>query len=304
MLAPAAGKAVNAAMSVTLPSSGPSLLGLPLVSDPARENAQCLCLMTPCTDPAQIRTILIGHSNAAPIARALITRRGAKETGAMQAAARAGLAALRGTEVNAAYRDAAKALGRLCNVALVWLGNQANGDFLLTIGRAIDLVPRGYPDTHTAPNSQIVPEEALRAHFAPSVATLDGMLAELGPGGGGRRRFVVGIQPPLFDNDLIRQRLSAEPHYAALAQQFGLDIAHVGITAAPVRRKLWFVLREMYRETAALRGAIFVDVPPGAFDAQGFLRAELAASDVTHPGLPYGRLMIEHLAQQIAAMTG
>lgn len=196
------------------------------------------------------------------------------------------------------YLDLVRHLGETRSVALIWQGNQANGDFLLQAGRPFDVVPRGYPDTAVLRDSRLVPEEALRAHFAGSVDALGALLGALGRPSG-CRRYVLAIQPPLFDNAIIRERLHVEPHYAAFAARLGLKIDEIPITAPTVRRKLWFILMGLYREAAERHGASFIDVPPEAFDARGFLRLDLAAADVTHPGLAYGRLMIAHLAAHL-----
>lgn len=55
------------------------------------------------------------------------------------------------------------------------------------------------------PGSQVVPEEALRAHFARSVDELGVLLAVLGQSGR-HRRYVLSIQPPLHDEAVIRDR--------------------------------------------------------------------------------------------------
>jgi hypothetical protein len=211
-----------------------------------------------------------------------------------------GLAGLHAPAIDQNYLALVRQLGRTRNIAFVWEGNQANADFLLSPGVPFDFVPRGYSDTSTLPDVQIVPESGIREHLSPSLGPLDALLGELGQPDG-LLRIVVGIQPPLADNGLIRERLNHEPHYARRAAQFGVDLATIPIAAPSVRRKLWFTMTGLYREMASRHGALFVDTAPGAFDANGFLRVDHSGGDVTHAGLAYGRLMIERLAEALTA---
>ncbi|MCC6918803.1 MAG: hypothetical protein IT548_06335 [Alphaproteobacteria bacterium] len=242
--------------------------------------------------------MLAGHSNASSVIRALVAEEDSGGTVAL--ARRHGLGGVIQKIVRPEYFELVRELGRSRAVALIWQGNQANGNFLLQVGQPLDVIPCGYPETALVRGCRLVPEEAVRARFAGSVDELGALLAALGRPAG-CRRYILSIQPPLGDNALIRERLHTEPHYAALAARFGLKIDEIPITAPSVRRKLWFILMVMYREVAERYGALFVDVPPEAFDERGFLRLDLAASDVTHPGLAYGRLMIAQLAAHLGS---
>lgn len=257
-------------------------------------------LMSPCARAEDIRTLIIGHSHAAPVIRALVSKGDAEQMRTVKLAHEAALGGLLQKPITSDYLDAAAQLGQTRNVALIWSGNQANADFLLSNQRPFDFVPRGYPDANTLAGHQIVPEAALRAHFAGSVSELSNALSALGQPVG-QKRFVICIQPPLHDNALIRQRMHDAAYFRDLARRLGREVSDIAITAPSVRRKLWFLLMAMYRETAEAHCATFVDVPPDAIDDQGFLKLAFAAGDVTHPNAAYGRLVIERLVSHIAA---
>lgn len=274
-------------------------LKLEVTADHSLEMKGQLFLLSPCEDYRSIRTVICGHSHSFAIAHGLILNpQHPVETPAMAAARRLALAGLRGTGMDAAYLAAMDRIAETKNVALIWDGNQPVRHFLLTAGRHLDLVPRDYPGARVLPGAQVVPEEAIRAHFAPSLVALDRFLARHKPRER-TRRFLFGIHPPSGDDDEIRRRLVKEEYFTQRAAELGLDIQRIGITPASVRRKLWFVLERQMREIAERYDAPFIPAPAAAFDAAGFLKPELAGNDVSHAGFAYGRLMVEELARHL-----
>jgi hypothetical protein len=258
-----------------------------------------MTLVTRCASLKRVRTIICGHSNAAPLYRVLVPARD-ETTPSIELGLRHGLAGLHTASVEPDYLNLIRRLGRTRNVAFVWEGNQANADFLLMPGRPFDFVPRGYPDTSVLPGAQVIPEACIREHLRPSLDPLNALLRDVGRPTG-LLRVVVGIQPPLADNRLIRDRLTREPHYGRRAAEFGVDLAAVPIAPASVRHKLWFTLTEMYRETARRHGAFFIEPPQEACDKDGFMRVDHSGGDATHAGLPYGALMIDRLSSVLSA---
>lgn len=274
--------------------------GLPLAGDPGGFSEDRLSLMTPCARMADIRTVICGQSHNTALWRAILTPADdGRPTRAMEIALRFGLASLPRPKSVPDYDRAVAEMGRDRNAVLIWGGNQANADFLLAPGRPIDVVPRGYGDTEVAPDAQVVPESALRAHFAPSVSRIGEILGLLGRPPG-RKRIVLGIQPPLPDDQVVRRHLlKRKGYFFGKSQELSVDPASVPILRPPVRRKLWFVLMEMYREEAERHGALFLPFPPAAADAAGYLKPAFSAEDGTHANVQYGRLMIEHLAPHL-----
>lgn len=256
-----------------------------------------LGLFSPCESLAAIRSVICGHSHNTALARALVEP---LEDGTLSRATaigrELGLASLLRPIDDIDYPAMVERICRGRNVALIWSGNQANADFLMMPGRPFDLIPSGYGDASVAAGAQIVPETMLRAHFQPSLERLGRMLEALGRPPG-LKRIVLGVQPPLFGERVLRRHLSRKRGYfATRSAQLGIDPASVPLAPAAVRRKLWFVLMAMYRETAGRHGAEFLACPPDAIGPDGYLKPELTADDGTHANPAYGRLMIEHLA--------
>ena len=273
---------------------------LAVSADRQTESLRKPFLMTHCARPDDVRLIFGGHSHCHAICRALISATDAGETADPRAASLAhGLAGLMGVGQGVDLRALMVALAQHRDIALVWRGNQHNGDFLLMPGQVMDLLPRNYPDRSVLPGAQIVPELAIRAQFQNWADELGGMLRDLGrvPG---RQHVVVGTPPPLGDDDLVRRRLAREPAFGDRATALGFDLATIGIAPPSVRRKLWFVVQELMAETAAAHGALFVPSPEAAQGADGLLRVEMSGGDVSHANERYGRLVIGDLAGQLA----
>jgi hypothetical protein len=275
-------------------------IDLPLSARVRGERPDTLGLVSLCSDLAAIRTVTCGQSHNAVLARALVEP---LENGSPSRANALGLelgfASLLRPIKDDDYPKMVEQVCRERNVVLVWNGNQANADFLMTPGRPFDLVPRGYGTTSVVAGAQIVPETMLRAHFTPSLQQLGQMLKALGRPPG-LKRIVLGVQPPLQGETILRERMRKRSGYFhERARQMGIDAASVPIAAASVRHKLWFVLMGMYREMAESHGALFVPCPSDAIGPDGYLKPELTGIDGTHGNIDYGRMVIEHLVPHL-----
>jgi hypothetical protein len=253
-------------------------------------------LLTPCDSLAEVRTVICGQSHMAAVASALVLEDGpAVATAAVDAARDHGMAALIGWDLGEPYLNAVRALARSRGIVISWNGNQPIADFLLTTDGPFDFMPRDYPDASVDPDVALVPEDLVRAHFAPTLTGFESLMDELSSVGGGPV-YVMAAPPPLGDNDLIRGRIAREAHFVQRAALMGVDLATIEIMPAGVRRKLWFTLQAMMREIADAYGAVFIPPPPEAFDETGFLKVPLSQSDVSHANHYYGRYMTLHIA--------
>ena len=252
-----------------------------------------IAAVSPCDGWDDVRGVVCGDSHA----RALCDAIAADASGL---ALRLGLAGLCGRlEAHAHYEAALPAItGR--DVAVVWRGNQHTRDFLALAPPAFDFIPQSEPDAPLLPGAVVVPEAAIREHFAASLPGLDGFLG-VARQLGARRLFVLGTAPPLADNQTIRRWALAHRVLVQAAAARGLDLATAPITPAPVRRKLWRVLQDMMADIAARQGAAFIAAPAGALDVTGCLRPALSAGDATHANAGYGAMLLAALARQMQA---
>jgi hypothetical protein len=274
---------------------------LPRISAAGEFSDDRLAMVTPCVRMSDVRTVICGQSHNTAVWRALVTPGDdGRPTRAMEIAVEAGLASLPRPRTWPDYDRAVASLGRDRHVVLIWGGSQANADFLMMPGRPFDVVPRGYGAGDILPAAQVVPESMMRAHFEPSTTRLAAILEALGRPTG-QKRIVLGIQPPLADETQIRLHLAKRKGYFFdKSQGLGVDPITVPLAPASLRRKLWFILMELYREQAERYGALFLPSPASAADSGGFLRPELSGEDGTHANVRYGRLLIEHLAPHVA----
>ncbi len=276
-------------------------IDLPIVSRIEKVRGESVCLVSPCPDAAQIRSVICGQSHNVALARALAEPLAdGTPSRAMAMAASIGLAALLRPRDDAAYPILVERISRTRNAVLMWTGNQANADFLMMPGQPIDLIPRNYGDTSVLRDAQLVAELAIRAHFATRIGHLDQMLSALGRPDG-LRRIVLGVPPPLLEEAVMRRHMrKPSGFFPTKAAQMRIDAETVRFAPASVRRKLWFVLMEMFRDMAERHGALFLPCPAGALDADGYLKPELTAEDGTHGNVAYGRMMIEQLVPLLA----
>ena len=141
------------------------MLALAVSADRQTELLRRPFLMTQCATLGDVRLIFGGHSHCHAICRALLTGAEAEEQTDPRAAGLAhGLAGLMGVGQGVDMRGQLVALAQHRDMALVWRGNQHNGDFLMMPGQVLELLPRGYPDRSVLPAAQIVSEEAVRAN--------------------------------------------------------------------------------------------------------------------------------------------
>jgi hypothetical protein len=93
------------------------------------------------------------------------------------------------------------------------------------------------------------------------------------------------VAPP---NDTV-----TEEFFVNWAAQLGQSLETISITDPYVRLKLWYLLQDVQAEEARIRGVMFIPVPKEVQDADGFLKREFWASDVSHTNEAYGNVIYE-----------
>jgi hypothetical protein len=243
------------------------------------------------------RLILAGHSHLTAIARSI----------GLAPSARPGLIASPrgdGTLIMAGplprdwtYWDALGDLGKGANVGILWEGNEHNRWYFFEAETPFD-----FHSAHVRkmnPSAQIMSRAAIRHRLKQLLAqpglsfdVLDLVLKRLATGGV-NRIALIGTPPPKGDNEALRAFVQTEPDLVQMAAQLGQSVETIPITDPYVRLKLWYLLQDMVAEEARIRGLMFIPVPKEVQDADGFLKREFWASDVTHANEAYGNVMYE-----------
>ncbi|WP_426955932.1 hypothetical protein [Muricoccus radiodurans] len=203
-------------------------------------------------------------------------------------------------------RLAGEVAGR--HVALSWRGNQHNSAFLFRRPPEFDLVLDTSDAVDRAEGATLVPVAVVQAFFAPSLDGLSPAIRAMREAGA-RSVTILGTPPPKGDAERLLALVRKSPHFLANADRRGVDTREDGVlTPAGVRRRLWAVLQGMMRNAAEAQGAHFLAVPAAAQEADGTLRHDLWAEDVTHANAAYGALiraaLVEFLLSEPAVPEG
>ena len=189
-----------------------------------------------------------------------------------------------------AYWNIACGLPRERTLAIVWNGNQHIASFLFMPSPPFTLA--SVRDASRA----IVPEEAIRTFFGPTLVDLEQLLERIGSD---REVVVTGTPPPKRDA-IIRERMEREPVLKQLMVDGGFDPETAPLTPGRLRVALWRIVQDLLADVAAAHGARFVPVPDDAFAEDGHLRDDLSAPDATHANERYGALMLRAIADVVA----
>ena len=140
------------------------------------------------------------------------------------------------------------------------------------------------PDLQVRSGVEIIPPSLLRKTLEHSIDNALSIMTAL--------REAIGIPivfiqspPPLFSNDFIRN--SAGPFRDAIEEN--------GLAPASVRMKFWLVQSSIYCEKCKQLGWRYLEVPPEAVDASGFLQERAAWPDSVHANAWYGELMLRRI---------
>jgi hypothetical protein len=191
------------------------------------------------------------------------------------------------------YWDTLADLGIGADVGIIWGGNEHDVCYLFESGMRFDFLSEHVRKMN--PSAQIISRVAIRDRLQQtSFNDLDLVLKRLTTGGV-NRIALIGTPPPKDDHKARRAflRQPGEAHFVNRAAQLGLSVETISITDPYVRLKLWYLLQDMLAEEARTRGLMFIPVPKEVQDADGFLKREFWASDVTHANEAYGNVIYE-----------
>ena len=192
---------------------------------------------------------------------------------------------------------AAEASDRI--VGLIWGGNEHNSAYFFQAACEFDFTSRYVP--YLLGRSQIITQRTVRQRFRNlTLKDLETTLKAVSAAGP-RKLGLIGTPPPKKDSEKLRAMLAREPHFLAWAEALKTPIETIGITDPFVRLKLWYLLQDMLRELATKFDFDFLATPPEAQDAEGFLKEEFWAPDITHANADYGRLMLAKVLRELRA---
>lgn len=180
---------------------------------------------------------------------------------------------------------------RLSSAKLVVLslwGNWYNTLALVEHPEPFDFI---YPsfDEDVDETRRIIPFTQIRRTFNNNIRHQLRMLDDLRPMTE-RRMVLLETPPPIEDEAHIRE--FPGPFKDALTQ---------GVTPAKIRRKLWKLQSDIYRDVCRERGIDFLPFPQEAMSERGFMAPAYCFPDPTHANAKYGTLVLAELEAILGA---
>lgn len=174
-------------------------------------------------------------------------------------------------------------------VALSLWGNWYNTLALVEHPEPFDFI---YPsfDEDVDEARRIIPFTQIRRTFNNNIRHQLRMLDDLRPMTE-RKMVLLEIPPPIEDEAHIRE--FPGPFKEALTE---------GITPARVRRKLWRLQSEIYRDVCRERGIDFLPFPQEAMSDSGFIAPDYCFKDPTHANARYGALVLAELETMLGTV--
>lgn len=169
-------------------------------------------------------------------------------------------------------------------LAILHLGTLHNIIGLLNHDVPFTLVTAGDGAAADRGEAEMIPLAVMRAYFDQAFSG-DRVVPALVRAA--RCRIVHPMTPP-------PKEAPTAPRSATKAYR-GRSIAEVGFSPPARRLALWRVEREAMTAHLAALGVAFLDPPAEAVTAEGFLKPECCAEDVTHANRVYGRMLLDQL---------
>lgn len=172
-------------------------------------------------------------------------------------------------------------------------GNEFNSVGLIQHPQPFDVMMPEETAEHMLPGAEIIPVQALRAFFTESLVTGYGkILLQLKYGCSAR---MICLTSPAPKEDAEHIKRGAETHFR------DLGISQIGVTSAQVRLKLWTLQQQALQGFCRNNDIDFLDNPPDARDAAGFLKRRYYAGDSSHGNTKYGSQVLWQIACQMGA---
>jgi hypothetical protein len=191
-----------------------------------------------------------------------------------------------GQRWEADYWDAVLEADQRLPLAIMWAGNELVVRFTFETGVPFTVAGAGEAD----PALPAVPEEMVLAMLADDLIPLRKFLEQLAD----RPRVLVGPPPPKR-NEHIRHRLTSELYFKPIVERNQWTADTAPINPQPLRLRLWQLHRDALAEISRLHETPLLALPEGISDADGALRDEFSAPDMTHANATYAALVWDQL---------
>lgn len=181
-------------------------------------------------------------------------------------------------------------------LALTFGGNQYNIVGLMRHPEPFDFLLPSNAQEDYSPETQPIPYQAMRAHFASSLQNGFGKLFEQISQASQAPVICLEVPPPKEDESYILR--------AADAYFLERGISDVGVTPAPLRLKLWRAQQEAVAVLCDKIGICYVPCPHDTRDAKGYLAPAYYAPDATHANADYGLHVLRQLEHILRTHSG
>lgn len=166
-------------------------------------------------------------------------------------------------------------------------GNQYNTIGLIQHPKPFDLCMQSIAGGQVAVGAELIPVQLMRNYMLDGIANGYGKIllriraATKAP--------VVCVAAPAPKEDAQHILKGAETYF----REHG--ISEIGVTAAPVRLKLWTLQQQALSSFCTRNGIQFLGNPPEARTEEGYLKREYYADDGTHANAAYGALVLAQI---------
>jgi hypothetical protein len=195
-------------------------------------------------------------------------------------------------------RAYAEARGRQVWLVSVIGGNAANRMAIFSSGPAVDFLVPGEAPRPDEGGVQWVPYDAVDATMSRQLSSLSDFFTLL------PRDRLAGVAhlegpPPCMSNESVFSKLPEAARRLAV-ESGEVEMTPSSIAAPALRHRLWQCQASVTRRIVESAGAIYIDPPPEAFDANGFRTLD-SCSDACHGTPEYGAWALSQLTRRLTA---
>lgn len=179
-------------------------------------------------------------------------------------------------------------------IIISWAGNQHNSGFIFSNEESFDFVLNRKDHNPLAEGKTIIPKSVLVEHFKPTLGGLAKVI-EILKKGEPSKIILLETPRPKGDGNFILPFIKSSQHFIDLAEKHGLKVDLLAISTLGFRLKLWQLIQELLANVANDHSVEYVSVPAELKTAEGGMKKEFWANDVTHANTNYGIAVIRHL---------
>jgi hypothetical protein len=179
-------------------------------------------------------------------------------------------------------------------IIVSWAGNQHNSGFIFSDEESFDFVLNHKNHNPLVEGKTIIPKSVLVEHFKPTLGELAKVI-EILKKGEPSKIILLETPRPKGDSDFILPFIKSSQYFTDSAKKLGIKVDLLAISTLSFRLKLWQLIQELLANVATDNGVEYVSIPVELQTADGGLKKEFWANDVTHANAVYGTAVIRHL---------